>query len=201
MVYDKREMDETALVQQAQDGSADAFRYLFEDNKRRILNLAYQYTKNLEDSEDIVQDTFIKAYHSLEKFKVGADTNFSAWLYRIGINCSIDHLRKNKRQKDNIMPTDDMDGLSAPTNTSNPDNAHHKREVREKLEQVLHTLTKRQRMIFILKHYQELSIKEIAEYMECSEGSVKKQLFRAVSVLKKHLQCFLPENRYEMQKM
>ncbi len=201
MVYDKRQMDETALVQQAQDGSADAFRHLFEDNKRRIMSLAYQYTKNLEDSEDIVQDTFIKAYHSLEKFKVGADTNFAAWLYRIGINCSIDHLRKNKKQKDNIMPKDDMDGLSAPPNTSNPDNSHQRIEVREKLEQVLDTLTKRQRMIFILKHYQELSIKEIAEYMDCSEGSVKKQLFRAVSAMKKHFKRFLTENRYEMQKM
>ena len=190
-----------ALVQSAQDGSADAFKLLFKDNKRRILSLAYQYTKNLEDSEDIVQDTFIKAYHSLEKFKVGADTNFSAWLYRIGINCSIDHLRKNKKQKDNIMPTDDINGLSGPTDTTNPDNTQHKREVREKLEQVLDILTKRQRMIFILKHYQELSIKEIAEYMECSEGSVKKQLFRAISVLKKHFKCFLPENRYEMQKV
>jgi RNA polymerase sigma-70 factor (ECF subfamily) len=196
-----REMDETALVQSAQDGSADAFKLLFEDNKRRILSLAYQYTKNLEDSEDIVQDTFIKAYHSLEKFKIGADTNFSAWLYRIGINCSIDHLRKNKKQKDNIMPTDDINGLSGPTDATNPDNTQHKREIREKLEQVLDTLTKRQRMIFILKHYQELSIKEIAEYMECSEGSVKKQLFRAVSVMKKHFKCFLPENRYEMQKV
>lgn len=194
-------MDEIALVQSAQEGSADAFKLLFEDNKRRILSLAYQYTKNLEDSEDIVQDTFIKAYHSLERFKVGADTNFASWLYRIGINCSIDHLRKNKRQKDNIMPTDDIDGLSAPSEMANPDGTHLKREVREKLEQGLDTLTKRQRMIFILKHYQELSIKEIAEYMNCSEGSVKKQLFRAISVLKKHFKSFLPENRYEMQKV
>jgi RNA polymerase sigma-70 factor (ECF subfamily) len=201
MVYDKKTMDEIALVQAAQEGSADAFKFLFEDNKRRIHSLAYQYTKNLEDSEDIVQDTFIKAYHSLEKFKIGADTNFAAWLYRIGINCSIDHLRRNKRQKDNIMPTDDMDGLSTPGNTSNPVNTHHKREVREKLDQALDTLTKRQRMIFILKHYQELSIKEIAEYMNCSEGSVKKQLFRAVSVLKRHFKYFLLEKRYEMQKV
>lgn len=201
MVYDTRNMDEIALVQSAQEGSADAFKLLFEDNKRRILSLAYQYTKNLEDSEDIVQDTFIKAYHSLERFKVGADTNFASWLYRIGINCSIDHLRKNKRQKDNIMPTDDIDGLSAPSEMTNPDSSHLKREVREKLEQGLDTLTKRQRMIFILKHYQELSIKEIAEYMNCSEGSVKKQLFRAISVLKKHFKSFLPENRYEMQKV
>jgi len=201
MIYDKKTMNEIALVQSAQEGSADAFKTLFEDNKRRILNLAYQYTKNLEDSEDIVQDTFIKAYHSLQTFNIRADTNFSAWLYRIGINCSIDHLRRNKKQKDNTMPTDDIDGLSDPTESTNPHNSSHKREVREKLEQVLNTLTKRQRMIFILKHYQELSIKEIAEYMNCSEGSVKKQLFRAVSVIKKHFKCFLPENRYEMQKV
>jgi RNA polymerase sigma-70 factor (ECF subfamily) len=56
-------------------------------------------------------------------------------------------------------------------------------------------------MIFILKHYQELSTKEIAEYMNCSEGSVKKQLFRSVSALKKHFRRFLPEAGYGMQKI
>ena len=88
---------------------------------------------------------------------------------------------------------------SAPDHTANPDNSQQKKEIRERVELVLSTLTKRQRMIFILKHYQELSIKEIAEYMECSEGSVKKQLFRTISVMKKHFRRFMPEDRYEMQ--
>jgi RNA polymerase sigma-70 factor (ECF subfamily) len=192
-------MDEIALIQSAQAGDTDAFKFLFEENKRRILGLAYQYTKNVEDAEDILQDTFIKAYNSLRRFDIQEQTNFSSWLYRIGINCSIDHLRKAKRQRDNIMPGGDVMDVSAPDHISNPDNSHQKAEVRARVELVLSTLTKRQRMIFILKHYQELSIKEIAEYMECSEGSVKKQLFRTVSAMKKHFRRYMPEDRYEMQ--
>jgi len=201
MVYDKRKMDEIALVQSAQAGDTEAFKFLFEGNKRKILGLAYQYTKNIEDAEDILQDTFIKAYSSLQRFDIQDHTNFSAWLYRIGINCSIDHLRKARRDKDNILPGEDVMNASAPDSASNPDSSQQKKEVRERVELVLSTLTRKQRMIFILKHYQELSIKEIAEYMECSEGSVKKQLFRTVSVMKKHFRRYMPEDRYEMQKI
>lgn len=199
MIYDKRKMDEIGLVQSAQQGNTDAFKSLFEDNKRRILGLAYQYTKNIEDAEDILQDTFIKAYNSLQRFDIQDHTNFSSWLYRIGINCSIDHLRKTKKQRDNIMPGGDVMDVSAPDHISNPGNSQQKAEIRERVDLVLSTLTRKQRMIFILKHYQELSIKEIAEYMECSEGSVKKQLFRTVSAMKKHFRRYLPEDRYEMQ--
>ena len=74
-------------------------------------------------------------------------------------------------------------------------------EAREKIDKVLDTLTARQRMIFILRHYQHLSTSEIAEYMSCSQGSVKKQLFRAVQAMKQHLKGFILEKNYEMQKI
>ena len=198
MVYDKRTMDEIALVQSAQEGNTEAFRHLFEGHKRKILGLAYQYTRNVEDSEDILQDTFIKAYHSLRKFDVRNCARFSSWLYRIGINCSIDHMRKRKRQTDNIFPGGDVTDLSDANPRSNPDVSQQKTEVRERIDQVLNTLSRKQRMIFILKHYQDLSIKEIAEYMNCTEGSVKKQLFRTVSAMKKHFRHFLQEAGCEM---
>ena len=130
-------MDEITLVQSAQAGDTEAFKFLFEENKRRILGLAYQYTKNIEDAEDILQDTFIKAYNGLRKYDIQDHTNFSSWLYRIGINCSIDHLRKAKREKDNIMPGGDVMDASAPDHTSNPDNSQQKREIRERVELVL----------------------------------------------------------------
>ena len=76
-----------------------------------------------------------------------------------------------------------------------------KKEVSEKLTEVLKELPSGQRMVFILRHYQQLSTKEIAEYMRCSEGSVKKQLFRAFNEIKKQFHTLLPENRYEMQKL
>lgn len=87
------------LVQSAQEGNKEAFRKLFEDNKNRIFSLTYHYLKNMEDAEDALQDTFIKAYYSLDKFDIQEATNFSAWLYRIGINCCLDSLRKSKKRK------------------------------------------------------------------------------------------------------
>jgi RNA polymerase sigma-70 factor (ECF subfamily) len=191
-------MEETAVVQLAQQGDTEAFRQLFEDNKRKVFAIAYQYTKNKEDAEDIMQETFIKAFHSLEKFKTEKDTNFSSWLYRIGINASIDHLRKHKMKKDNYIDSDQLPNITSDDGYSNPEEAARLKEIRGKLDQSLNRLSSGQRMVFILRHYQQFSIKEIAEHMKCSEGSVKKQLFRAFQMIKKQFQSLFPEDKYEM---
>ena len=192
-------MEETAVVQLAQQGDTEAFRRLFEDNKRKVFSIAYQYTKNKEDAEDIMQETFIKAFHSLEKFRTEKDTNFSSWLYRIGINASIDHLRKNKMKKDNYIDSDQLPNITSDDGYSNPEEAARLKEIRGKLDQSLNRLSPGQRMVFILRHYQQFSIKEIADHMKCSEGSVKKQLFRAFQMIKKQFQSLFPEDKYEMQ--
>lgn len=194
-------MNEQTVIQLAQEGNREAFRQLFEDNKNKIFSLAYQYTKNAEDAEDILQETFIKAHHSLNKFRIQEETNFSSWLYRIGINCSIDHLRKNKIKKNSYFDANNLQSGPPDNDHSNPEYSGHLKEVRKSLEQILNKLPTRQRMVFILRHYQQLNVKEIAEYMKCSEGSVKKQLFRAFSVIKKHFRGLVLESSYEMQKV
>lgn len=194
-------MNEQAVIQSVQQGNTEAFRVLFEENRQKIFYLAYQYTKNVEDAEDILQETFIKAYHSLHKFNVQNNTNFSSWLYRIGINCSIDLLRRNKKKRETISGIDNLENISSNNKDMDPEHTRRTEEIREKVTYVLNKLTAKQRMIFILKHYQQLSINEIAEYLSCSEGSVKKQLFRAVSAVKKPLKKLLLENYYEMQKI
>jgi RNA polymerase sigma-70 factor (ECF subfamily) len=191
-------MEENALIQSARQGDMEAFRELFDDNRQRIFAVAFRYAKNVEDAEDILQDTFIKAYQGLDKFKLGEDTSFSAWLYRISINSSIDLLRKNRKMRDKYFDNDNFDNLSSNDDRHNPENSEQIREAREKIDKVLDTLTARQRMIFILRHYQHLSTSEIAEYMSCSQGSVKKQLFRAVSAIKAHFKNLIPEKSYEM---
>lgn len=191
-------MEETEVVYLAQQGDTEAFRRLFEDNKHKVFSIAYQYTKNKEDAEDILQETFIKAYHSLDRFKAGKDTNFSSWLYRIGINTSIDHLRKNKMKKNNFIDSDQLPSISSNDGYSNPEEETRLKEIRGQLDLTLHRLPAGQRMVFILRHYQQFSVKEIADHMKCSEGSVKKQLFRAFQMIKKQFQCLFPEDKYEM---
>lgn len=193
-------MDDIAVIQSAQEGNKEALRFLFEENKQRIFSLAYKYVKNAEDAEDILQETFIKAYNSLDKFDYRNSISFSPWLYRIGINCSIDYLRRHKKGKEKYRDIDDIDNISSGNSDSDPEHTRRKREIREKIDQTLDRLSARQRMIFILRHYQQLSTKEIAEYLKCTEGSVKKQLFRAVQAIKQHLKSFVLEKDYEMQK-
>jgi len=196
-------MNEQNVIKSAQNGDREALRLLFEENRQKIFSLAYQYVKNAEDAEDILQETFIKAYRSLHKFNPQNNMRFSPWLYRIGINCSIDYLRRNKNRKLERSDSGDLDSLSSGSGSSgsDPEYTRDRSEIREKIDQTLNRLSGRQKMIFILKHYQELTTAEIAEYLDCSEGSVKRQLFRAVQVVKKHLKGLVMENSYEMQKI
>lgn len=194
-------MNEAELIQAAQKGDTDAFRTLFDDNKRKIYALAYQYTRNTQDTEDIFQEAFIKAFNKLSTFRPGKDTSFSAWLYRIGINCSIDHLRRVKTRKELGEDSIDMHTLTTAQPAFNPEETQRSREILEHTEEALSNISPRQRMVFILRHYQQMSLKEIAEYLDCTEGSVKKQLFRAVHSFKDQFKRFIPENNYEMQKV
>jgi RNA polymerase sigma-70 factor (ECF subfamily) len=83
----------------AKEGNESAFRELYENNYETIYRLAYRYSRSPEDAEDIMQDTFIKAFKSIKKFDFSISSNFSAWIYQIGLNCSLDYLRKRKRIK------------------------------------------------------------------------------------------------------
>jgi RNA polymerase sigma-70 factor (ECF subfamily) len=192
-------MEDQGLIQSARQGDVESFRQLFETHKQRIFAIAFRYAKNKQDAEDILQDTFIKAFQSLDKFHLEESSSFTSWLYRIGINSSIDHLRKNNKMRDKFFDSDHIDRISSHNDAHNPEHTIRLQDVREKLGAVLSTLTARQRMIFILRHYQQLTTEEIAEYMNCSQGSVKKQLFRAVSTVKGHFKSLITEKAYEVR--
>jgi RNA polymerase sigma-70 factor (ECF subfamily) len=177
-------MDETVLIQAAQAGNRNALRELYDQNRSRIFALAYQYVKNREDAEDILQETFIKAFRKIHTFRVGADTNFAAWLFRVGINCSIDYLRRNKARLAELGP-EILDSVPSSAHASDPAREQANRELRRQVERCLGGLSPKQRMIFLLKHDQQYSIREIAAELHCTEGSIKTHLFRAVSNLKR----------------
>ena len=121
-------------------------------------------------------------------------------IYRIGINCSIDYLRRKKNKKEDFSDWDKWE-KTVPSSNPDPEHATGIEQLRKMISHIVEELSPRQRMVFILKHYQQFSIKEIAEYLDCSEGSVKKQLFRAVSAIKKPLKKFLWEKDYGLQKI
>lgn len=187
-------MDETILIQAAQAGNRAALRELFEQNKRRLYGLALQYTKNAEDAEDILQETFIKAFRSLDSYRIEPENGFAAWLYRIGINASIDYLRRHKARRAEVGE-DALAAVPARGSDVDPEEVRRLNECRERIRASLDALSAKQRMVFLLRHEQQFSIREIARELSCTEGSVKTHLFRAVAALRSRLGPAAVEDR------
>src|SRR5436190_18489492 len=100
--------DAAAVLARAQQGDGEAFRVLVERHSRRAFQLAFRMTRNEQDAEDVVQESFLRAYRQLNHFQARAD--FGTWLYRITANCAIDHLRH--RQQKAQKRTDAIDAAS-----------------------------------------------------------------------------------------
>lgn len=191
-------MDEAALIQTAREGDGDAFRSLFDAHNGRVFGLAYKYLRNRADAEDVLQETFIRAYRSLDTFDPDKGAEFSGWLNRICVNCSIDALRRAKRRSAQPLEGETLNTLPSDSPEDDPERAARGREIRLRVEQALNRLSPRQRMIFAMRHDMGYSIREIAAEVGSTEGSVKKHLFRAVDALKTRLRRYALEDGHEM---
>jgi RNA polymerase sigma-70 factor (ECF subfamily) len=191
-------MEELAHIRQAQEGDPAAFRALFDGHRQRVYALAYRYLRNRSDAEDVLQETFIKAYHGLPRYSPAKGLNFAAWINRICVNASIDAMRRSRVRDVRPLEPEEAAAMSAPSHSSDPELTARNNEIRAKIDEALARLTPTQRMVFTLRHYQEYTTREVAEAMESSEGSVKKHLFRAVALLRKYLRKYVVEDGYEL---
>src|SRR5438270_12154158 len=96
------ELTDATFVAKARSGDADAFRVLVERHSRALFRLAFRMTGNEQDAEDVVQESFLRAYRQLGKFDERA--SFGTWLYRIATNCSLDPVRSRKRRSEQMAP-------------------------------------------------------------------------------------------------
>jgi RNA polymerase sigma-70 factor (ECF subfamily) len=184
-------MKEAELVAQAKEGNEESFRFLVENNMKKIFKLAYQYVGNHHDAEDISQEAFIRAYNSLNSFR--GESSFSTWIYRIAINCCLNFKRRKgnfREESFDLLKEKNNDGykqLRMHYKSFNPEKQIFEKEMMDKVGEALECLSNKQRIIFILRHYQHLPIKEIGKRLGCAEGTIKKQLFRAVTGIRKQL--------------
>lgn len=172
------------LIWDAQQGNQFAFHELVRQHDERIMSLAYQLTRNPQDAEDLYQDVFLKAWKAIATFRF--ESEFYTWLYRITVNSALNLKRKQQRlplaEGREESDWDPLMNLSA-----EEDREAESREIRLRVNQALQALPKQQQIVFILKHLQNLKIKDIARIMNLSEGTVKKYLFRAVEKLRVQL--------------
>jgi len=196
---EKPKMDESALIRLALAGDAAAWHSLFDAHHRKVFNTAFRFLGNQADAEDVLQETFVRAYRGLDRFDPAFTGGFSSWIGRIGANCSLDALRRKKKTRETVSLEDDV--VSPPsdaTNGADPERTTGNREIRERIEEALADLSPKQRLIFTLRHYEGYTTREIAGMVEVTEGSVKTHLFRAVGALRRKLSRVALEDRYEM---
>lgn len=180
--------DDKLLILLAKQGNESAFRELYESHYERIYRLAYRYVKSQQDAEDVMQETFIKAFRGIKKFDFNISINFSAWIYQICVNCSFDHHRKRKKRK-----TDQTTSLSdvhwePEAENSSPEKLAISNQTLNQVKNALDVLSPKQRVIFDLRHLQHKALREIADRLHCSPSTVKKQLERAVAKLRLQLE-------------
>jgi RNA polymerase sigma-70 factor (ECF subfamily) len=166
------------------NGDTNAFASLVDMYKNMVFSLAFKMTKNREEAEEISQDTFIKAYKNLSKFK--GDSKFSTWLYRIAYHTSLDTIKKNKNNKTFEINDITFNQIKA---TETILEGIERKERAKIMETCLHKLHEERTIIWMF-YYDELSLKEIMEVTSLSEANLKVKLHRA----RKKLLTIVEEN-------
>ncbi len=182
-MQDERQSDE-ALVLKAKRGDAGAFDLLIERHYKRIYKLAFQMLGNPEDAADATQETFVKAFEQLRRFR--GDSSFSTWLHRIAINTCRDMMRRNRSIAfSQLQPENEHTDFDPATLTEpNADEILMERERAELVWLALRQLSEEARQILILCDMQGFSYAEVAAILNLPEGTVKSRLHRARNAFK-----------------
>ena len=171
--------DEQHLILQAKEGSHEAYRLLVNRHMKQAYDVAFRFVGNHHGAEDITQEAFVRAYHSLSRFR--GEAEFGTWLYRIIVNLSFNWLKQNKRRAQ--YEARDIDpALLAATSS---DHEAESVEMKLHLERALHELPTLQRAVVILRHLEGLSTAQVSSILRCSEG--KTHLFRGLRKLRTKL--------------
>lgn len=185
--------DEAELVAQARQGNAEAFKDLVERYESRIFRVAQNITQNVEDAEDVLQETFLKAFEHLNEFQ--GNSKFYTWITRIAVNESLMKLRKRKWDKtvwldEPVATGDDLVTREIAVWENNPEDRYSREELREILGKAINALPPSYRSVFVLRDMEEMSIEETAEALDLSIPAVKSRLLRARLQLRDKLTAF-----------
>lgn len=193
--------DERALIERAQAGDREAFEDLVRCYDRDVLRIALNILHRPEDARDVYQEAFLKIYKNLSRFRF--ECSFYTWAYRIVTNVCLDHLRRRgSRPEDQApdlasktsgepLPGDFFDRQPDTAPLSDPERRMQGLEIARRISVALERLTPRERMVFAMKHYQGLKLRDIGDALGTTEETVKNSLFRATRKLRAQLEGLL----------
>ncbi|HXM42423.1 MAG TPA: RNA polymerase sigma factor [Bryobacteraceae bacterium] len=182
-------LDEASLIRAVQRGDQDAFEQLVRAYDQSVLRLAVNLLRSQEDARDVFQEAFLRVFRSIDSFRF--DCSFHTWLYRIVTNICLDNLRKRKVRKEEPAvvdtpegPLDRMNDFEEEAAHADPERSMWNRQLGQRIEGALGGLTPRERMVFELRHYQGLRLRNIGEILGTSEEAAKNCLFRATQKMR-----------------
>ena len=188
------EVTDAAVVAQVLAGDKEAFRLLVDRHSRSIFHVTFRMTGNQQDAEELVQETFLRAYKALPRFELRS--NFSTWLYRIAVNRTLDFLSVKKMQnKDTYQIVDDPDPeegrqIQLAAGGPGPERMVLSSEMKSKVAQSMSLLTPVERIAFTMRHMEGRSIEEIGETLKLNTSAAKNSVFRAVKKLRQQLEVY-----------
>jgi RNA polymerase sigma-70 factor (ECF subfamily) len=180
---------DVAVVAQVRAGDSEAFRVLVDRHARTIFRLASRMVGNEQDADDVVQETFLRAYRQIDRFESRA--NFGTWLYRIAVNCSLDLLRQRPRRRQKLEPEDGDEPAADPDANPSPERLMFSAEVQTRVTSALHDLSPAERAAFLLRHFEGQSIEEIGRALGLRTSATKHTVFRAVQKMRRALEPVL----------
>ena len=178
---------EPILIKKAKQGDIDSFERLIEGIKGKAFQLAISYMKNHEDAEDVLQISFLKMFKHLNHFQ--ENSTFHTWAYRIIVNTCMDEIKKNKKHKNHVFHSNgalnsEETILDIPDESFAPEAFIERNEKRKLILACLNKLPQKAREVIILRDMQGFSYEEIADILECSEGTIKSRISRGRQTLK-----------------
>jgi RNA polymerase sigma-70 factor (ECF subfamily) len=181
------------LVERVQRGDKNAFSLLVMRYERKLLRLVMRYIRDSAEAEDVVQESFIKAYRALANFR--GECAFYTWLYRIGVNTAKNYLvaRRNRPISASMLPVDE-DGestIDVGSDDDTPERLLMTRQIGETVNRVMDTLPNELKTAISLREIEGLTYEQIAEVMECPVGTVRSRIFRAREAIAKQLRPLL----------
>jgi RNA polymerase sigma-70 factor (ECF subfamily) len=167
-------------------GEREALQPLLERHHRRVYRIALAYLRNADDALDVVQETFVKVFENAARWDSRSEV--LPWLTRIAVNQAIDRYRRERRRRETLLPLaqdDHHENLGDPD--PSPERRALGRDAARRIDAALLALPERQRAVFVLRHYQEMSLEEIAASLRLPLGTVKSSLHRAIHELRHRL--------------
>ena len=172
------ERPESILVADLCDGDMTALAILVDRHKDLVYRVAMQITKNSDDASDVLQDAFLKVYDSINAFR--QESAFETWLYRIVVNLSIDAVKQRKRQQASMASLSEVSDVHQNQDIQqDPTRQAERNELQEWVTQAVNSLSIKHRAVVILHELEGLSHPQIADILDCSEGTVRSRLHYA----------------------